>query len=522
VNVVKTRVWPNSYRDSVALMQLSSDLGALPGVVGAAAMMGTDPNKALMAEAGILDAAGRQAGPNDLLVGVAAASVEAAERALAAAADLLSRQAAAAATAGGRRARSLDGALRELPDANLAIVSVPGAFAALEATRALRRGLHVLLFSDNVPLEQEVALKRLAAELGLLLMGPDAGTALVGGVGLGFANAVRRGPIGLVSASGTGLQAVSSLVHRYGSGVSHGLGTGSRDLSAVVGGATMLRAVELLADDPATAVVVLISKPPHPSAAAAVYERVRRLDKPVVTCFLHAEPEPGRRAGAHPAATLDEAAALAVRLAGQEPAVEAAMPDATAVAAEVARLAPGQRYLRGLYTGGTLAYEAQVVLTPHLEVRSNAPLDERLSLPQGGRSAGHTIVDLGADEFTVGRPHPMIDPRLRAERLRAEAEDPETAAILLDVVLGYGAHADPAGALAPALAEARAVAERAGHYLPLIATVVGTDRDRQDLHRQEAALREVGALVYPTNAQAARAAAAIATRGQVGTRLATL
>ncbi|HEY7066359.1 MAG TPA: acyl-CoA synthetase FdrA [Chloroflexota bacterium] len=510
---VRTLVRPNSYRDSVVLMRLSGELTGLPDVLRAAAMMATGPNKALLAEAGLLDDAGHAAGPADLLIGVAADSAAAAERALAAAAGLLEPPSAADAPAALPRARTLGAALRALPTADLAIVSVPGEFAAAEAEKALLRDLHVLLFSDNVPLDQEVALKRLATRRGLLLMGPDAGTALIGGVGLGFANAVRRGPIGLVSASGTGLQAVSSLVHRYGSGVSHGIGTGSRDMAAAVGGLMMRQGIDLLADDPETAVLVLISKPPDLVPATAVYERIRDLRKPVVTCFLNAAPESARRVGAHPVTTLDQAAALAIRLAGEQPALDATPQPLAALQAEAARLAPSQQYVRGLYVGGTLAYEAQVVVQPQLTIYSNAPLTEACRLPAPHQSVGHTIVDLGADEFTVGRPHPMIDGSLRAARLLAEADDPETAVLLLDVVLGYGAHGDPAGALAPALAEARARAAAAGRYLPVVASICGTDGDPQGLRRQEAALRAAGALVLPTNAQAARAAAAIALRG---------
>jgi FdrA protein len=283
-------------------------------------------------------------------------------------------------------------------------------------------------------------------------------------------------------------------------------------MSAAVGGLMMRQGIDLLADDPATAVLVLISKPPDPAPAAAVYERIRDLRKPVVTCFLNARPESARQAGAHPAITLDQAAALAIWLAGERPAIDAAPRPLAALSAEAARLAPGQQYVRGLYAGGTLAYEAQVVLQPRLTVYSNAPLAADCRLPAPRQSAGHTVVDLGADEFTIGRPHPMIDGSLRAERLLAEAADPETAVLLLDVILGYGAHGDPAGALASALAEARAQVEAAGRYLPVVVSVCGTDGDPQGLRQQEAALRAAGALVFPTNAQAARAAAAIVLR----------
>jgi succinyl-CoA synthetase alpha subunit len=394
-----------------------------------------------------------------------------------------------------------------LGGAKLAQIAVPGPYAAAEALKALKAGLHVFLFSDNVPLAEELAVKRLAARKGLLVMGPDCGTAILGGVPLGFANAVRRGAIGLVGASGTGMQEVSCRIHALGEGVSHAIGTGSRDVYEEVGGTTLVAGLEALGADPATTVIGIVSKPPAPSVAERALAVARATGKPTVCLFLGANPDAG--GNLHPAATLEEAAAKAVALArGGAPA-----SSGPAAAPPPVRLAPTQRFLRGLYSGGTYCIEAQLVWrSAGLETWSNAPLEQRLALAHGSPSRGHTAIDLGADEFTLGRPHPMIDFAARLERLAAEALDPSVAAIVIDVVLGYGAHPDPAGALAPAVRAARAAAVREGRELAVIGFLCGTEGDPQELAAQAARLAESGMVLAPCSTAAARLAAGIVAR----------
>jgi FdrA protein len=322
-------------------------------------------------------------------------------------------------------------------------------------------------------------------------------------VPLGFANAIRPGPIGLAAASGTGLQQVSSLIDRFGSGVSHAIGTGGRDLDERVGGRTMLAAIELLLADPGTTVLVLISKPPSESVARAILEAVRGAPKPVVVNFLGGDPDAVREVGAHPAGTFEDAARIATALATGGDANAAAAPlDRELVAtadAAAGRLAPGQSSVRGLFSGGSLAGEAKLIL-------------------RGLRdAAAHDVVlDLGDDEYTVGRPHPMIDPRLRNEKIVSAAGDPDVAVILLDVVLGYGSNPDPAGALVPAIREGLEVAARSGRQLSVVASVCGTASDLQNLGRQEATLAEAGVLLASSNARAAMVAARIAGGAPAG------
>ena len=507
------RLIRNLYRDSVSLMQLSAGLSARPGIAQASAIMATPANLALLAEAGL--APGKLApGPNDLLIAVSGKDPADLEAALVAAVAEIDRPPPPAAGGGpaAMPVRSLQMALARAPAPapNLALISTPGEYAAAEALKALHLGLNVMLFSDNVELRDEVALKRYARDHGLLVMGPDCGTAIINGIPLGFANAVRRGPVGVVGASGTGTQQVTCLVHRRGSGVSQAIGTGGHDLSSEVGGITMLQGIKALAKDPGTKVIVLVSKPPAPKVAQDVLAAARRCGKPVVVNFVGAPPESVRGKNLHQAATLEDAALAAVALAnGRRP----ARPSSIRIKLPKMKFTKSQRYIRGLYSGGTFCYEASALLGTTLgEVWSNAPVDTRMRLANVHKSRAHTLVDLGDDEFTRGRPHPMIDFRLRNERILAEARDPEVAVILIDVVLGYGAHPDPAAELAPVLAKAQAIARKGRRQLALVGFICGTDQDPQGFARQERALRAAGMLLTESNAQAAQLAAAIAGR----------
>jgi FdrA protein len=471
-------VQTGSYVDSIALMQVAEALRRLPGVAEAAVLMGTEANRAMLAEAGIWPAEAEGAGPDDLVIAVRAEGRGAGQAALREAAALLGRRRRGDRTDLDVPARSIAGAVRRVPDANLAVISVPGDHAAAETHQALSAGLHVFLFSDGVSLGDELALKQRARARGLLVMGPECGTSIVGGVGVGFANRVRRGPIGLVGASGTGLQEVTSLVHRLGGGISHAIGTGGRDLHEAVGGLTTLQALELLAADHDTGVVVLISKPASSAVADRVLAAARAVGKPVIACLL------GWRGAVPPgvcvAETLEEAALAALEATSLAPS-----------ALEPPKLPPPRRpagKVLGLYTGGTLCDEAQGLVA----------------------EAGLRFVDFGGRAYTRGRPHPMIDPSLRAAAVAAAGDDDAVGVLLIDVVLGHGAHRDPAGAVGPAIARARAGAERRGRPLEVVAHVVGTDEDPQRLGEQEAVLRALDVLVSASNRQAALAARALA------------
>ncbi len=503
MTAIRAEVRSGAYYDSVILMQLQRSLAALPGVLDAGVVMGTDANKAVLAQSDLLTPDAQAAVADDLVIVVRTEDDAAAQAALDQVDELLIRRRRGVEQE--YRPRSLESAAQMMPDAQWVLISVPGRYAAGVARQALRLDKNVFLYSDNVSLDDEVSLKQLAAEKGLLVMGPDCGTAIVNGVGLGFANRVRRGPIGMVAASGTGLQQVSSRIHQLGSGITHALGTGGRDLSEAVGAVTARQGLDLLSRDPETKVIVLISKPPAPKVADDVLRAARSAGKPVVVDFIGYSPPSRQADNLHFATSLDEAAELAAQLVATTPDAEPVGQAQGTAPTDLNRFAPGQHYLRGLFSGGTLAYEALLILQSYLPgVYSNIPLDKDYRLANSLVSQEHTIVDLGEDEFTVGRLHPMMDNDLRIRRLQQEAADPEVAVILLDVVLGYGAHPDPASELAPAIAKARAQAAKAGRHLEVVAVVVGTDEDPQDFDAQVQQLEEAGARVETSNEAAIR------------------
>lgn len=473
-----------SYVDSVTLMQVSKRVASLPGVRSALVAMATDLNLDLAVGMGFRTPAG--VSPNEMIVALEADSDDALDQALAEVDRALTEAASPRPASFGAApppatvaaaARGLD------PDEAVALVSTPGQYAFADALDAVDAGLLTMVFSDNVPVEQEVALKDRAAERGVLVMGPDCGTAVVGGVGLGFANVVGPGPVGIVAASGTGAQHLMALLDGADVGVSHCLGVGGRDLSAAVGGRSTLRALDLLDADAGTELVVVVSKPPADAVAERVRTHAASLGTPVVFGLLGA----GRP-------DLTETAKAVVEAAGGA----WTAPEHWSGSVPVGR---GGGALRGLYSGGTLCDEAMIIAAEALgPVASNIPLDPADALGPDLASRGHTMIDFGDDELTRGRPHPMIDGSLRVERMLAETADPGCGALLLDVVLGLGADPDPAASLVEPVRAATAAG------LPVVVAVVGTRDDPQDLSATCAALHAAGAHVHLSNAAAARAA----------------
>jgi FdrA protein len=447
-----------AYADSVTLLQVSRTVQGLEGVAAAQVAMATALNVEVLTEMGFDVPA--EATPNDMVVAVRLTEDGSLDTALAGV-DLALADAGRGASGPSEEEppRTTGAALRRTPDA-IALVSVPGVNAFVEAMDAVEAGRDVMVFSDNVPVEQEVALKQAAAERGLLVMGPDCGTAVVGGLGLGFANVVQPGPVGVVAASGTGCQQVLALLDHAGVGVTHALGVGGRDLSAEVGGLATMEALRRLDADPSVELVVLVSKPPAPEVESEITEYAASLGTPVELALLGA---------GHP--DLTEATEAVLGRLGRE------VPSWPVVG--TARASSGGRDLRGLFVGGTMASEARIIATGLIG------------------SEGHTFVDFGDDQYTTGRAHPMIDPTLRLEHLARAAADPDTAVLLLDVVLGHGAEPDPAALLAPALSGLRP---------PVVVAVVGTAADPQGLDRQVRALADAGAEVHLSNARATRRA----------------
>lgn len=515
--MVKLEIRKNAYFDSVTLMLISKELKKLDGVSEALVGMGTELNLEIAHNIGVatpeLD---KEVSANDFFAAVSCADEGAFDAAMKKIEELLNKKTASKAAS--YMPPTLEGALKIDPELNMAIISVSGKYAADVAQNCLDHGVNVMLFSDNVTIEEEKALKTYAYEHELLMMGPDCGTAIVNHVPLAFANVVRRGDIGVVAASGTGTQEVTSLIDQLGGGVSQVIGTGGRDLKKDIGGLMMKLGLDALKNDPETKIITLVSKPPAREIAGEILALAAKTGKPVVVCFIGGERKDIEPFGLTAAVSLEDAAHKAVALSrGDKPEdfTSFAMggEKAEAMAKEIAvKMAKGQKYVRGFYTGGTLCDEAMKLLIGELgHIYSNIPLnaEDALEDPRGGKSREHTFLDFGDDAFTIGKPHPMIDPSLRAERVVADGKDPSCAVILVDCVIGYGSHPNPAEDLADAIKTAKAEAERAGRHLCCVCSVCGTEGDPQSLSGTRRQLADAGAVVLPSNAQATRFAARI-------------
>jgi len=507
--VVKGKIKKGEYFDSVTLMLVARDAAKIDGVLDAAIVMGTAQNKSILEMSDMLLDEFKQTTDNDLVIVVKASNESAAEIGLKNTEELLEKSRQKTTESSEYMPKSIESALKVLPGANVAIISVAGKYAAEEAMKALHHDLHVMIFSDNVPKEKAIEVKKLGYEKGLLVMGPDCGTAIINGAPLGFANVVNRGDIGIVSAAGTGLQEVSSIISNEGGGISQGIGTGGIDMKKDYGGLSFLTGLKALIADPQTKIITLVSKPPHPDVLARIGEVLKGNNKPVVAAFLGADPALVKSIGAIPASSLEEAALLSVSLSkgismdqfNKE--IQESETELKQLGRDLAnKLNPEQKYFRGLFQGGTLAYETQVILKDMIgEINSNVPLDPKLKLADSWRSVGHTVVDLGEDEFTVGRPHPQIDFSLRNKRILEEAQDKSVAIIYLDVVIGHGTNLNPGEELSPVIAEAKKISNAL-----IIIDVTGTDKDPQNKSRITQMYKDAGAVVLERNASAARLA----------------
>ncbi|HCM90844.1 MULTISPECIES: acyl-CoA synthetase FdrA [Vagococcus] len=488
--MLQTLLMKNSYQDSVVLMLLTSKLSQLQEVERVSIMMGTPSNIDIFRESGFDTPELDEATSNDMVVMLEVASEDDKEKVL----KMIDEELSSTNDVGGaveEKINSWEKALKKAPEANVALISIPGEYAALEIEKAIDNGLHAFVFSDNVPIEEEARLKQKAHDKGLMVMGPDCGTGVIHGLPLAFTNNNRKGKIGVIGASGTGIQEVTTLVHRYGQGVTNAIGTGGRDLSTAVGAISMIDSIVALNNDPDTEVIIVISKPPAKEIEARVLDVLRKIEKPVVTLFLGSKPV-AYEEGLYHAYTLEEAAQLGTKLMNKE---EVVYTPASAKSVEMSTA----KGIKGYYSGGTLAYEAAFLLSDALGLsKENTPEGYTL------KSDLHEVIDLGDDMYTKGKPHPMIDPEIRIEKIKSVVNQPETAVVVFDVVLGYGAHEDMASALKPAIIEAKRASDVA-----FVAVVVGTDEDRQNMANQVAILEEIGVVVCENNVQALQTALAV-------------
>lgn len=496
----KVFVYKNQYQDSVRLMSISREAAKLDGVSKVLALLGTVSNKDVIARLGLKDPAVDAATASDLMVCIEAKDDAAVKAAL----DNV--QAHLKIKAGGSKAEELKPATIEeaadrLEDANFCMISLPGPMAKLDVLSAINRGLNVMLFSDNITIEDEIELKKKAIEKGLLMMGPDCGTAIIAGVPLALANVVRRGDIGIVAASGTGIQEVTCLIDRFGGGITHALGCGGRDLRKQVGGLEMRFGIKKLAATPGNKTLLLLSKPGDPAVLNAVLDEARATGLRTVTCLIGGKPDELNTEGIIFTRTLEEAAFAALG----KPVPELVFPKA--LDDRIAKLDSQRKYMRGLFSGGTLCYESLVILDDKFDIESNVPLRKELFLEAPTKGKKHCCVDLGEDEFTRGIPHPIIDTGLRGQRLEEDMRDPTCRVIMMDIVLGFGADPDPASKFAAIINRVRKDLPDCGPII--VCSVCGTDADPQSCAQQEKTLEDAGCFVFPTNAQAAKAVARI-------------
>lgn len=500
----------NSYFDSVTLMGITKRLASLEGVLNLSVSMGSDLNKALLQDSGMSTPEAEAATPNDLIISFCLENEDNAAQVFESIEKGLVKRSSG--TAGKSKPVGIKSALNASPDANMVIISLPGEYAVLEAKKALQNDLHVMMFSDNVSVEDELMLKTLAHEKGLLVMGPDCGTAIINQKALCFANVVNQGRVGVIGASGTGTQEITVLLDQYGYGISQVIGTGGRDLSKSINAIMMCDALQALAQDPDTDLIVLVSKPPEASVAEKVNNLAKQVGKPVVVCFLSEGESRASDANLHFANTLEEGAQKAVALLDASFKVAPVATDLALVAELSKKLDATQKYVRGVFCGGTLTDEARIIFKnqcPGLPCYSNVAKKQDEKLVNPNESVMNSFVDMGDDAFTVGKPHPMIDPTLRNLRLVQEATDPQTAVILLDVVLGFGSNEDPAAVTLEGIEAAKKVAQQQGREVIFVGYVLGTEKDPQTMQLQVQKLEFAGVILGKNNAHAARIAAEI-------------
>lgn len=492
-----TIIKENIYKDSIVLMLLSNKLSAIDGVNKVSIMMGTPANKDIFKSSGLGTDELEKAKPNDIVIVVDTDQEEKVDEVKEEVEIALKGESDSQDASKGLEAHNWKRALELANNPNLALISIPGQYAAMEAENALNEGLHVFMFSDNVPKEDEVRLKQKAHEKGLLVMGPDCGTALIHGVPLAFTNIVNEGDIGIVGASGTGIQEVTTIIDRYGKGVTNAIGTGGRDLSTEVGAITMLDSIKALINDPKVKVITVISKPPAEEVQRKVLNVLRNIDKPVVTLFLGDKPS-YQEANIYHAYTLEEAAVVSVQLSnGDKPNFKPSTVENVNV-----QLKDSQVGIKGYYSGGTLASEAAMLIR-------DAFKDTKAEKKKDGyilKTKNHEIIDLGDDVYTKGKPHPMIDPENRIAMLEKSMNDQETAVIMIDNVIGNGGHEDMASALAPTIKRILDNARQDGRQLAVLVTVVGTAQDIQGYDKQIDILQTSGAIICKTNDQMVRTA----------------
>lgn len=493
------------YVDSLETLLASSVLNDQPGIEIGCAGMATDPGKDVLESVGLLTEELKTCDGSCYIIAARAESQAAFDAAVdEVEANLAPEDSGDENETGERSCPTIRAALAACPKANLCSVAVPGEYALGEVKKALNAGLHCVVFSNNVPLSDEREMKELAWEKGLLCMGPDCGVANINGAALVLASINNRGPFGICGASGVGIQHVAAILHEAGTGISQTIGTGGNDLKNEVGGIMMLMGIDALEADPETKYIALIARRIGDLVEPAILERISRCKKPVVAMFMSCDRAAVEKTGAVWARDLDDCAQKCLAMVGKTYELETDEELAAKAAEAVSLLAPEQKYVRGAFSGGTFMDEAMRALIPKVgDVLSNCPLKEEWRLADSHKSVGNACIDYGEEEFTLGRPHPAIDPGVRKPAILWEAGDPETAVILLDFILTPPGHMDPVGYVLDDIRKAQELARDAGRHIVFVASVLGTDADFQNVSAQRKKLAHAGVLVCRTNHQAA-------------------
>ena len=496
----KLIVEKNRYVDSVTLMQVRAKAMKIAGAVIAEVQMATPANIDILKE--LEFEVPTDAGSNDLVCGIRAENEEAAEKILKVIDGVLNHR-----VESDENYTSLDEINFAETGYNLAQISLPGEYAAKEAQKAMEYGCDVFIFSDNVSIEEERALKEYGHAHGKLVMGPDCGVGLSDGVCLGVGSIVKKGNVGIVGASGSGSQEVACVIEKCGYGVTEIIGTGGRDLAKEIGGITMMDGIRRLENDPETKVIVLVSKLADTQVMEEILAFADNMTKPVVAVFLGGNKKMYEGHRVIGVMNLEEAGLKAVELlTGKKEHLGYSDAELEAIAnREIEKLHMNQKYFRGLFCGGTFTEESLIYFNQHnTENQLYTNLNNRYAtqLEDAETSKGHTILDLGAENFTEKAPHPVFEPSLRVDRLKKELEDPDVAVVMIDFITGPAVAEDPFSDLAAVAREANS----SDRHITFIGAVCGSEEDPQNVTEMSKLLRDSGFIVTGSNYQSTKLA----------------
>ena len=508
VNIIKK----NFFRDSVQMMQFSQQLKDEQGVIDAAIVMSTVLNKNTLKNMNLLTEDGISATENDTLISINCQDENSLSNAIQKAEQLLTSISAKAKN----EFTSLASALDTFSDANIASLSIPGQFVKEMATELINKQLNLFVFSDHVPLEDEIYLKNLALENNVLFMGPEAGTSILNGTVFGFGNRVRKGSIGIIGASGTGIQESSTMIDLFGEGISHGIGVGGRDLRNDIGGMMTMKAMEIFENDPNTKAVLLVSKPVDNYIRNKIINKINNFSKKnYVLCLIGDNENSVDTAKIKFSKSIQMSVLKILKLLDDnvykktKDVVRNQINDSIKLSESLSKdLNEGQKFIRGFFAGGTLCYESKIILEQMIgKIYSNLSSDDEYSIKGNVSSKENTLIDFGEEEFTSARPHPIIDPLLRRNRILEDANDPNVGVIIIDIICGINAAKNTMAFHAETIKKAIEIAREQGRKLSVFTYICGTENDVSK--NELKLLADSGAKLFTSNALMSFAAALV-------------